>query len=166
MIPGPLCGSRRDCCLLVKISIADLIGGTRGVSRGPPTPASAWAPLDVKKCTDIYCEKYAKIWKLLKMYTWNIPFQISKYATGWEGGAATQTFAPGGKYPRAATASDNSAHNISTSYSYLTVAPSQSVPLLTALVPVRGVDFRQNIWPRIASVRHSRFLWKTCVKFV
>jgi len=28
-------------------------------------------------------------------------FQISKYATGW--GAATQTFAPGGKYPRAAT---------------------------------------------------------------
>ena len=30
-------------------------------------------------------------------------FLISKYATGW-GGAATQTFAPGGKYPRAATA--------------------------------------------------------------
>ena len=36
------------------------------------------------------------------MYTLNLPFQISKYATGW-GGGATQTFAPGSKYPRAAT---------------------------------------------------------------
>ena len=46
-------------------------------------PAHLWM---WKKCTDIYCEKYAKIWNLLKMYTRNVPFQISKYATGWGGG--------------------------------------------------------------------------------
>jgi len=28
-------------------------------------------------------KKYAKIWTLLKMYTWAAPIQISKYATEW-----------------------------------------------------------------------------------
>jgi len=85
----------------IRISIADLIGWTRGVSSGVPLRLGTFG-CD-KNCTDIYCEKYAKIWKLLKMYAWNVPFQISKYATGW--GAATPMFAPGGKYPRAATES-------------------------------------------------------------
>ena len=70
-------------CLLVttRISIADLIGGTRGVSSGVPLRLGTFG------CEKLHWNllwiKYAKIWKLLKMYTWNVPFQISKYATGW-----------------------------------------------------------------------------------
>ena len=76
------------------------------IERGTPTPGHLW--MWKKNCTDIYCEKkYGKIWKLLKMYTWNVLFQISKYATGW-GEAGTQTFASGSKYPRAATAASHS----------------------------------------------------------
>jgi len=43
----------------IRISIADLIGGARGVSSGVPLRLGT---LDVKiNCTDIYCEKYARI---------------------------------------------------------------------------------------------------------
>jgi len=43
----------------IRISIADLIGGGRGVSSGVPLRLGT---LDVKKnCTDICCEKYARI---------------------------------------------------------------------------------------------------------
>jgi len=54
----------------------------RGVFRGP----CVWAPFEgEKKFVVIFnVKKYAKIWTLLKMYTWNtLPFQISKYVTEW-----------------------------------------------------------------------------------
>ena len=37
----------------IRMSIADLIGGTRGVSSGEP-----WEPLDVKKIVPIFTVKY------------------------------------------------------------------------------------------------------------
>ena len=45
--------------VIIRISIADLIGGARGVSSREPLRLGTFA--FEKNCTDIYCEKYAKI---------------------------------------------------------------------------------------------------------
>jgi len=64
---------------------------------------NAWAPLDVKKVVLIFTVKnmlkFENFWKCTpEMYL----FRLLNTPLGG-GGAATQTFAPGGKYPRAAT---------------------------------------------------------------
>ena len=53
--------SPHHCAILVtiRISIADLIGGAKGVSSGEPLRLGTFGC--EKNCTDIYCEKYAKI---------------------------------------------------------------------------------------------------------
>ena len=103
--------SPRHCLLVtIRISIADLIGGTRGVSSGePPTPGHLW--MWKKIHWYLLWKNMQKIWKLLKMYTWNVLFRFLNTPLGG-GGAATQKFAPGGKYPRAATAHEHSSNNL------------------------------------------------------
>jgi len=107
----------------------------------------AWAPLEVKKVVLIFTVKNLKTSENVHLTCTFSDFWIRH----WVGWGRQQTFAPGGKYPRAATTS--------MALSSLSLKKLYSLTAYMRLLPTRGIVIRRVCWLVGWLVRSWHWLW-------